>query len=330
MADEIIIDGMPFISSKRASELSGYTQDYIGQLSRGGQIKVRRVGGLWYVFMESLLEYKKQADAYVPEVPVRERVEELESIISFDGKSYISTSKAGKITGYTADYVGQLARAGSIPARQVGNRWYVERERILHHKAEKDALLGAVQAESVGIRRSMEDKMLADINYGGVGPFFEYTKEEGDLIPIIFRERGLTAQKAPKEAVEEEIAGPSEYAIPIRIIEHRAPKTLSQVDKNGPWNVNIQIAKPIWKSLKVFYLPIVITIVVVLSIGFFSLKNSSIYTQNDNKNGEAIQVAAVGNVLDTKKGSNSQTRMVLDSIAGFLEQLLTDELVFHR
>ena len=34
MSDEMQIEGKPYISSKRASELSGYAQDYIGQLAR--------------------------------------------------------------------------------------------------------------------------------------------------------------------------------------------------------------------------------------------------------------------------------------------------------
>ncbi len=330
MSDEIFIDGMPFISSKRASELSGYTQDYIGQLSRSGQIKVRRVGGLWYVFMDSLLKYKEQADAYTPELPVRELGGEPESMISFDGKSYISTAKAAKITGYTADYVGQLARAGSISARQIGNRWYVERERILQHKADKDALLAAVQVESVGIKRPEEDKTLVGVDYEGAGPFFEYTKDEANLIPSIFKGRTQGVQETFQEETRQEIRDPSadQYAIPIRILGHQGPRALSRTKEgeSRPLGHHVRVIRKPWRT----YPLIAMTIVVVLSAGFVSLKNSSVYTQNSPKNGGAIQTAAAGSALDTEKETDLRTGTVFDRAGGFLEQSLVPEIVFKR
>ncbi len=44
----------------------------------------------------------------------------------FDGKTYISVGRASKKLGYTADYLGQLCRAGKIDARMIGRTWYVE------------------------------------------------------------------------------------------------------------------------------------------------------------------------------------------------------------
>jgi hypothetical protein len=49
MSDEMVIEGKTYISSKRAAQVSGYAQDYIGQLARGGAIDAQRVGGLWFV-----------------------------------------------------------------------------------------------------------------------------------------------------------------------------------------------------------------------------------------------------------------------------------------
>lgn len=61
MSSEIKVEGDQYVLSKRASKLSGYTQDYIGQLARGGYISAKRVGGLWYISMESLIGYKENA-----------------------------------------------------------------------------------------------------------------------------------------------------------------------------------------------------------------------------------------------------------------------------
>ncbi|MDQ3089929.1 MAG: hypothetical protein M3Q24_02125 [bacterium] len=55
----------------------------------------------------------------------------------FDGKTYISVGRASKKLGYTADYLGQLCRAGKIDARMIGRTWYVEWESIKNHKKSK-------------------------------------------------------------------------------------------------------------------------------------------------------------------------------------------------
>lgn len=47
--DELVIGGKKYISSKRASEFTGYAKDYIGQLARGGKIPATRIGRAWYV-----------------------------------------------------------------------------------------------------------------------------------------------------------------------------------------------------------------------------------------------------------------------------------------
>lgn len=52
--DELEIQGKKYISSKRASQLTGYAKDYIGQLARGGKLPGTRVGRAWYVDEEAL------------------------------------------------------------------------------------------------------------------------------------------------------------------------------------------------------------------------------------------------------------------------------------
>lgn len=55
--DELFVKGNKYISSKRASELTGYAKDYIGQLARGEKIPATRVGRSWYVDELALLAY---------------------------------------------------------------------------------------------------------------------------------------------------------------------------------------------------------------------------------------------------------------------------------
>src|SRR3989344_8604814 len=184
MSDEIIIDSTTFVSSKRAAELSRYAQDYIGQLARGGFIDARRIGGLWYVSMASLEEYKRNAAILRPQ-PIRPALShEPDSFISFDGKEYVSASRASEITSYNQDYVGQLARSGTILARQVGNRWYVDRAALVAHKDEKDNLLAAVQVQSVGINPKASSRSTnSHVNSQEELALYTYTRDSRGLLP---------------------------------------------------------------------------------------------------------------------------------------------------
>jgi len=56
---EIYFEGRKYISSKRAAKLTGYTHDYIGQLSRAGKIEGKVIGKTRFVDEDSLLTYKK-------------------------------------------------------------------------------------------------------------------------------------------------------------------------------------------------------------------------------------------------------------------------------
>jgi hypothetical protein len=61
--DELEIQGKKYISSKRASELTGYAKDYVGQLARAGKVPGTRVGRAWYVEESALLSHQGQEEA---------------------------------------------------------------------------------------------------------------------------------------------------------------------------------------------------------------------------------------------------------------------------
>ncbi|MDO8561526.1 MAG: hypothetical protein Q7S05_01735 [bacterium] len=314
MSDEIIIDGEQFVSSKRASELSGYKQDYIGQLSRGGQITARRVGGLWYVSSDSLTKYMKRAEAYKPVPPINNGWSDADALLSFDGRGYVSAARAAKLTGYSADYVGQMARAEIIPSRQVGNRWYVEQAGILAHKESKDALLAAVQAESVGIDRthlSRQEEVLSGMSYGTAGPFLNYTNDGRELFPNL----GNSARN------NDPITSQDNRPIPIHIIDLKSDTfkereswredfTQGTVIKGGGMAI---------KSVPLVLSAMVMTIVIVVSLGFVSLKSSSTYTSNILERGSEGK-----NLIAGAAGA------WVGRAADFLEPFLTSELIYIR
>ncbi len=130
MGDELIFDEKKYISASRASELYGYSSDYIGQLCRKNILDFRRVGRAWYVNENSLISHKATASAAqrgrIPGLKDGEPV--------FDGKKYISTSRAAKTAGYSADYISQLCRKGVLESRKVGKSWFVSEESLQAHR----------------------------------------------------------------------------------------------------------------------------------------------------------------------------------------------------
>lgn len=243
MAQEIDIGGARYIASKVAATRTGYTQDYIGQLARGGHIEAKRVSGMWYILEESLLNYKAKADLYVPQPPPMPNAKKEDEVsVSFDGKDYVSAHRAASLTGYNQDYIGQLARSGHVLSRQVGNRWYVDRDSLLRHKKEKESLLAELQSRSVGIVRpsdtSQSETTASEVRAEEGLTHYNYLQEKASIPEIgknetdlatenVFQrmekiedsstETGVEAEPEPERTQDEEIS------IPIRVMNRNTP-----------------------------------------------------------------------------------------------------------
>ncbi len=71
-----------------------------------------------------------------------------------DNRLFVSVSHASKKMGYTADYLGQLCRAGKIEARMIGRTWYVEWESLKNHKKTK---LHRIRRTAAEIKKAKEE-----------------------------------------------------------------------------------------------------------------------------------------------------------------------------
>lgn len=318
MGEDVTVSGKTYVSSKRASELSAYTQDYIGQLARAGFIDAQRIGGLWHVSMDSLLQYKENAEKQKPEPPRITPAQEPDTLVFFDGKEFISAGHAATITGYAQDYVGQLARSGKVFSQQVGNRWYVERESILNHKKEKDALLAAVQSESVGLHYSQpESSAHTSSTYDETPePHFKYVSEEGDLIPSVLNTK--TAED-PSETIGEAHAPEIAHPIPIRIF--KSVRGLSDsIDLRRGSVVDYSRDFPAITNAPRFFIITAasLTIVIVASIGFATFYKESLYafSQNNLKNDGQALVAGVAKATD--------------EVTAYLEDWFVPEITYTR
>ena len=310
MSEEVFLEGKTYVSSKRAAEQTGYAQDYIGQLARKGLIDAQRVGGLWYVRIDSLADYQRNSASYTPTAPVKPQ-KEMDSVITFDGKDFISASRAAKLTGYNQDYIGQLARGGKILSRQVGNRWYIDREMLLAHKAQKDSLLAAVQAESLGIVRPAVAQEPLEAAIEHEEPLLTYLNEEDrDLMPSV--------SVRPQET--EIVPGPAPSPVPIRRIStvSAAP---AQNRVMPPKTRRVKRTKGVGKTIiRATGLGVALTFVIVLSYGFSTLKSGSVYTANIDKAGAAI----------SKNAYTASAVEAAQNMLGRLEGWIAPELHYQR
>lgn len=324
MTDELTLSGKRFISSKRAAEEIGYAQDYIGQLARSGSIDAQRVGGLWYVALDSLNAYRSkeesEADQHVSSVS-REVPSVTHSVhnefVSFDGKDYISASRASELTGYNQDYVGQLARSGKILSRQIGKRWYVERSGIMAHKEQKDALLAAVQSQAVGISRDQQRKEhdVRDITPVHT-PVLTYIPEpQVDLlpkIPVLSR-----AQDIFEDTDDERSDSAAAHEVPIRVSRHPvAQRSFMRHPHHRPVKYEKTNNKAILTGAA-------LTVVVVLSFGL-SLFDTGAKFASLQGGLRSIVPAVPENTAMLGAAS-----VAFDSYIAFVEDIFVPELVYR-
>ncbi len=323
--DEVVLEGKTYVASRKAAQDFSYTQDYVGQLIRKGLIDAKKVSGHWYVNLDSLSQYKTNADTFKPEPPKYEPDPNAEAKLDVDGKEYVSAATAAKITEYNQDYVGQLARAGKIPSRQVGNRWYVERTALLAHKQEKDAMLRAVQAESVGLKKPeplvFSNSPLARAEK--VMPaLMTYSKEENPLFPEISEEGVLHAVPATPEVMPLTVATPTK--IGIRIVPtvpaiHVAQPALTYMpSKAAPESKRTQVSVPEMSIFYKLFPALAFCLILVAFAGGAYLKRDAIYTALNPQTSQTTQSASVA-------ASGFTERLVM-----VLEAVLSKELVYIR
>lgn len=311
MSDEVFLGGKHYVSSKRAADTSGYARDYIGQLARGGLIDAQRVGGLWYVSMESLSAYQRNAEALVPSIPPQKQGNDLDTVVNFDGKEYVSAARAAKITSYNQDYIGQLARGGKILSRQIGNRWYVERNGLLTHKAEKDRLLASVQAEALGINIPRPLQKASGATDTASGPMLTYIREDNALMPVMSR---VDAKESSSSESETARPIPS-HSIPIRVVRSAAQRVAQYEAPRRR-----QIRSPRMTMFKATGVVTALTFVIVLSYGFVTLKQNSLYTFNTGTGSKILHSNAF-----TASAANA-----ISSLGDILERWIATEIIYIR
>ena len=114
MKESFIFGGKIYISARRASEISEYNSDYIGQLCRSNKLDSRMVGRSWYVTEESIRTHRNHV---IEEEVYRNRFENLRrsktaraTVAVQNGNGIASTSRNSASHSMSID-VGQMLRS---------------------------------------------------------------------------------------------------------------------------------------------------------------------------------------------------------------------------
>jgi hypothetical protein len=319
--DEVVLDGKTYVASRKAAQECGYAQDYVGQLSRKGFIDAKRVSGQWYVQLDSLKAYKAKADEFKPEPPKYQPDPNVEATLNLEGKEFVSAARAAKVADYNQDYIAQLARAGKIPSKQMGNRWYVELVALLEHKKEKDAMLRAVQADAVGLKRpepAQVQQYQPAFAYKSVppAPVMSYSQELKPLFPDLSESVALKA--IPTR--EKDMVTPETISrIPIKVFKpitiHAMPEQTVPAVPLVLKHINQQVLVPRKPMFPAISWSLALGIVLLLAVGIGTYKRDSI----------------VADVQSIFRGSQTASAGESDGgIHAIMDKILTKEITYSR
>ena len=151
--------------------------------------------------------------------------------ISVGGEKYVKASSIARELGYTADYVGQLARSGKIEAQLVGRSWFVNERSIQEHKRDRYRSTAAKSREALkesleSFRPSRERVRAPESHFEkrAIYNSLQYEADPYEVLPTIPERAGVESVSTETEAEESLAEVPSAgmksevHAIPIRAI----------------------------------------------------------------------------------------------------------------
>ena len=140
------------------------------------------------------------------------------------GKTYLSSKRAAKVTGYAKDYVGQLCREGRVEAKLVGRSWYVYEPSIQEHRFNDERSKNkGKHAESDEKKEERTDEQTSEnTNIQAVWQQPSYTSEPVESIPtftaLVEREPSAPAPENPQMLTDMQSAWQEWFS------EHSEPK----------------------------------------------------------------------------------------------------------
>jgi len=134
----------PYISLQKASEISGYSSDYIGRLAREKKIRAKQSYSQhsWVVQKDDILPgrdfklittFSSQKEETLKKRDSKKYSDNADP--RYPAEDFLTLKEASEISGYNADHIGRLARDGKIRAKKifVNPVWVVHTKDLLNY-----------------------------------------------------------------------------------------------------------------------------------------------------------------------------------------------------
>ena len=178
-----------------ATKYSGYNSDYLTQLCRSGKLLCSQISKVWFLDVDALLDYLKNNDKYPDSninsdwiVGINPKISGANSFF-IEGREYVDTYTASKLTSYNRDYITQLARKREIRAKKLGKVWFVDRLDLIEFRNDlKKTKRGTVS------------------NHNANNAMFSYAHEDlSETLPNIDKSRRVAINKNQKKHIKPHI-----------------------------------------------------------------------------------------------------------------------------
>lgn len=294
---ELYFDGKKFISSKRASEITKYTKDYVGQLARGGKVTARLVGRNWYIDEASILEH-----ANLPSVRAHEVKQETEEGAS---ASLQTQSLQATEEGFVEKKTGTLSRLENRLNEKLG----------VSDDQENDSVLSPVEVATSTDHAFNNTKESQDVDMGESGRPVYY-QEAPEILPLLSKQVPEIEDTSLEEQVVElkkGIRAREEEETKLRITfskENLSPDLLGKQnvqplsDRSGVTQREV-FQKPPRRRLSLLQFSLAATLALMLTfVGYFGL---TMYGSIAATEKQALTGAAQSSTQSKSEGFLSRT-----------------------
>jgi hypothetical protein len=118
----LAIDGKVYISSNRASEIAGYSKDYVGQLCRSGKLECRRVNRLWWVDEGSIRKHVAETmKSNRTSFRSTANVATLKEVVPSVPNTIVHLAEGGIVTEPTLAIIGEAGPEAVVPLSGVND-----------------------------------------------------------------------------------------------------------------------------------------------------------------------------------------------------------------
>ncbi|MBT4894701.1 helix-turn-helix domain-containing protein, partial [bacterium] len=272
--------------------------------------------------------------------------------LTIDNKKYLSSTHAGKISGYTNDYVARLARQKKVAGKKVGRTWYVEESSlksfIQNNKIQKTNLHKKLSDKRTNDLKFFErDRKLSEefqafkSNVSLASKTELFKKSTAFALAIIFVFGGYFVSntdiaQAGFRKVSQAVVGALDAVSKFNPAEFGISSVLTFKDAGKDAALNVHRGMEKSKLLSAEASKKTYLIAKGDSATWQDLKDGAIYKVNSSitsaifniKNNATKSVAGVSNIISPYSNFQNTRANVFASIAGSINSIIKDEALY--